>query len=155
VHQAVFADVEVARSRAAAPVVLHSVSDVVLKPVKARVAALFHGSHGGVSFTLLVAERLQLPAAIVDNPHRGAEPQFERAPADRKRVPRVAIPPPTTELMFTWNSACSARTRSFRSSVFRLLRETSSGIALSIEICRWSSPRAVAGSPLRVRSTRS
>ena len=46
------------------------------------------------------------------------------------------IPPPTTELMFTWKSACSARNCSFLSSTFRLFLEISSGCTLSIEICR-------------------
>jgi len=100
-HQAVFADVEVARAGAAPPVVLLAVRDVVLEIVELRVAAFFHGAHGHVDFALLVAQGLQLAAAIVYDPHRRGEPQFQRAPADDDRVLGFRTPPPTTELMFT------------------------------------------------------
>ncbi len=73
-------------------------------------------------------------------------PTVEVKPSSSARLPTVSascglrMPPPTTELMLTWKSACSARSCSFLSSTFRLFFETSSGITLSIEICRWSSP---------------
>ena len=53
------------------------------------------------------------------------------------------MPPPTTELMFTWKSACSASSCSFLSSTFRLFFETSSGLTLSMEICMCSRPGAI------------
>ena len=88
VHQAVFADVEVAGAGAAAPVVLLAVRDVVLEIIQARVAALLHRLHGGVDFALLVAERLQLAVAVVDDPDGRGEAELERALADRQRVLR-------------------------------------------------------------------
>src|SRR5262249_43287409 len=45
VHEPVFADVEVARAGAAAPLVGAALGDVVLKGVHAREAALLHGLH--------------------------------------------------------------------------------------------------------------
>jgi hypothetical protein len=42
VHQAVLADIEVARAGAAAPVILFAVRDVVLEIVDLRVAGFFH-----------------------------------------------------------------------------------------------------------------
>src|SRR5882762_2940196 len=51
-------------------------------------------------------------------------------------------PLPSTELIFTWNTAYCASHSSRVSSVFKLLRETSSGTALSMLICRCSSPAA-------------
>src|ERR1051326_2734033 len=82
VHQAVLADIEVAGAGTAAPVVLLAVRDVVLEIVDARVAALLHGAHGSVDLALLVAERLQLAFAIVDDPDRRGEAQLQRAPSD-------------------------------------------------------------------------
>src|SRR5208337_2507196 len=49
-------------------------------------------------------------------------------------------PLPSTELMFTWNTANSESISSRPSSVFRLFFDTSSGTALSMLICRCSSP---------------
>jgi len=46
------------------------------------------------------------------------------------------MPPPTTELTFTSNSASSASHFNFGSSSRRLFIETSSGSTLSMLICR-------------------
>src|SRR5262249_18413459 len=83
VYQAVFANVEIARAGAATPMVLAPLRNVVLEIVDARVAALLHRAHRGVNLALLVAQRLQLAAAIVDDPHGRREAQLERAPSDR------------------------------------------------------------------------
>ena len=56
------------------------------------------------------------------------------------------MPAPTTLLMLTWKRACSARCCSFLSSVLRLFCETSSGVTLSIEICRYSRPASLSRS---------
>ena len=101
VHQAVFADVEIARAGAAAPVVRLALRNVVLESVDAREAALFHGLHLVIDAALFFAERLQLAAAIVDDSDRRTEAQLDRALADGERVLRMRMPPPTTELMFT------------------------------------------------------
>src|SRR5580692_6349552 len=77
-HQAVLADVEIARAGAAAPVVLFAVGDIVLKAVDAGIAALLHSAHGQVHFALVAAQRLQLAVAIVNDADRGGEAELER-----------------------------------------------------------------------------
>src|SRR5579883_3390610 len=89
VHQAVLADVEIAGAGAASPLVLDAVRDVVLEIVDLGVTALFHGAHGHVDFAFNVAERLQLAFAVVNDPDRGGEPEFDRALAHHQGVPRV------------------------------------------------------------------
>jgi len=65
------------------------VRDVVLEMVDARVAALLHRAHRRVHLALLVAQGLQLPTAIVDDPYRRSEAQFQGAPANRQCVLRM------------------------------------------------------------------
>src|ERR1700704_5790483 len=66
-HQSVFADVEIAGAGTAAPVVGQALRDVVLESVDAGKALLFKRLHLVVDAALLLAERLQLTAAIVDD----------------------------------------------------------------------------------------
>ena len=54
--------------------------EVVLEMIDLRVAALFHAPHQGVDFALIRLERLQLPAAVVNDPDRGGETQRARLP---------------------------------------------------------------------------
>ncbi len=50
------------------------------------------------------------------------------------------VPPPSTELMLTSNSACRLSHSSFPSSSRRLFFDTASGSTLSMLICRKSRP---------------
>src|SRR5262249_53008824 len=90
VYKAVLADVEVTGSGAALPAILAPVGDVVLEEIDARVAALFHRTHGRVDLALLVLKRLQLTVAVVDDADGGSEAQFEGAAADFERVLGIA-----------------------------------------------------------------
>src|SRR6185312_11928850 len=60
VHQAVFADIQVTRAGAASPFVRAPLSDVVLKVVDAREAALFQVLHRVIDLALFLVQRLQL-----------------------------------------------------------------------------------------------
>ena len=60
--------------------------DIVLKSVHPRIAGFLHRSHGRVDLALFILQGLQLPAAIVDDPHRRREPEIQRALPDRQRV---------------------------------------------------------------------
>src|SRR5215467_3733394 len=91
-HQPVLADIEVACSGAAAPIVGHALGDVVLKCVDPGEAALLERLHLVINASLFVTERLQLPAAIVNDPNRRCEAQFDRTLADYKRVLRMWNP---------------------------------------------------------------
>ena len=69
-HQPVFADVEVARAGATAPLVRLAVSQVILKTVDARVAFLADLFHLLVDLALDPLERLERAEAIVDDAER-------------------------------------------------------------------------------------
>src|SRR5581483_3450427 len=58
VHQAVFADIQITRSGAAAPLVRTPLRDVVLKPVDAGEASLFQALHRVVNLALVLIEGL-------------------------------------------------------------------------------------------------
>jgi hypothetical protein len=65
------------------------VSDVVLEVVEPRVAALLHRLHRAVDFALVLAQRLQLAAAVVDNSNSRGEAELQRALPDHQRIVRV------------------------------------------------------------------
>src|SRR5271169_2566225 len=67
VHQAVFADVEVARTCAAAPLVGPAIGNVVLEPAEAGVIMLFERLHFQKDIAFILAERLELSFAIVND----------------------------------------------------------------------------------------
>src|SRR5271168_465620 len=75
VHQAVFADVEVARAGAAAPVVGLALGNVVLKSVDAGEAAFFQRLHFVIDAAFFLAQRLQLAAAVVNDADGRSESQ--------------------------------------------------------------------------------
>ena len=143
VHQPVLADVQVARPRPAPPVVRPPLHNRFLKLVELRVVGL-----------LPVASSRSRPAPLPSFSGFSCPspswiiPIVDSNPSSSARLPITSAslgflkPPPTTELMFTWNSAYSASICSFLSSTFRLFFETSSGSRLSIEICMWSRPAA-------------
>src|ERR1700741_2659100 len=89
-HQAVFANVEIARAGPATPLIRPSQGDVVLEGIHAREAALLQLLHLMIDAPLFVAQGLQLSGAVMDDSHRRTESQFQRAPADRERVLRIA-----------------------------------------------------------------
>src|ERR1022692_2588448 len=90
VHQAVFADVQIAGASPAAPAVLPAVRNIVLEIVELRIAAFPHGAHGPVHFALRGGERLQLPGAIVNDAHGRSETQLHGALADHQRILGIA-----------------------------------------------------------------
>ena len=89
VHQAVFADVEIARSGAAAPLVGTALRNIVLERIDASEAALFHRLHFLVDALFFFGQRLQLPAAVVDDSDGRAETERQGALADGERVLRI------------------------------------------------------------------
>src|SRR4051812_2782048 len=66
-HQAVFANVEIARACAASPLIWTTLSDVVLESIDAGEAALFHGLNFVVNATFFFSQWLYLSAAVVDD----------------------------------------------------------------------------------------
>src|SRR5580692_9575454 len=88
-YQSVFADVEIARARAAAPFVRQTLGDVVLESVDASEAALVPRLHFVVDPPLFVVQRLYLAAAVVNNSDRRTEAECDSALANGQRVLRV------------------------------------------------------------------
>src|SRR5579859_4223004 len=86
VHQAVFANVQIARARAAAPLIGPAVRDIVLEKIQLRVTALGHALHPQVDFALFGLERLQLAPAIVNDADGRSESQLDSAPSYLERV---------------------------------------------------------------------
>src|SRR6185312_14946368 len=85
-HQAVFADVEVAAAGAALPAIGLGLGDVVLKLVEPREAALPQPLHLLIDGRFLGRERQQLAMAVVDDPHRGNKTKVHRALRDGERI---------------------------------------------------------------------
>jgi hypothetical protein len=77
VDEAVFADVEVARAGAAAPVVGAALGDGFLELVELRVVGLLPVGHGEVDFGFIFIEGLELAAAIVNDADGGFKAQFQ------------------------------------------------------------------------------
>src|ERR1035437_3409570 len=69
-HQAVFADVEIACSGAAAPLIGAAERDVVLKGIDASEAAFFQSLHLVVHTPFFVVQGLHLPRAVVNDSDR-------------------------------------------------------------------------------------
>ena len=96
-HQTVLADVQVTRSRAASPIIWHAFGNVVLKCIDAGEAAFLERLHLVINAPLFFPQRLQLPAAIVNNPDRRRESKLDCSLTDYQRVLRM------------WNSAADDR----------------------------------------------
>src|SRR4030095_17262237 len=90
--QAVFADVQIARARAAAPVIRPTVGQVVLKLVQPSELLLAAPPQLFVDLFLDAAERLQLAAPVVNHAERRAEAEFYGAPGPLQRVLRTLEP---------------------------------------------------------------
>ncbi len=88
-HQPVFADVKVARSGAAAPVIRLAVDDGFLKVIEAGIMLLCQPLHFVINPALFVAQRLQLPIAVMNDADSGSKSQLQRAMRDGQRVLRI------------------------------------------------------------------
>src|SRR5579863_1142927 len=88
-HQAIFANVQVAGSCAAAPAVRLTLGDIVLEPVEARIVTLLQLLHGEKNFALIVVQWTKLAAAIVDDPDSRCETQLYRASSHHQRIVRI------------------------------------------------------------------
>src|SRR5579862_8010827 len=73
VHQAVFANVEIAPASAATPLVRLPQGNIVLKRIDARKAAFLQALHLVIHPALFVIQRLHLSSAIVNDSNRRAE----------------------------------------------------------------------------------
>src|SRR5580704_18308595 len=76
-HQAILANVEIARSSATAPLIGKAQRDVVLEGIYTGKAAFLQPLHFVVNALLVVVQRLHLPRAVVDDPHGRTESQFQ------------------------------------------------------------------------------
>ena len=72
-HQAVFADVEVARTRAAPPVVFEALRNIALKFVNAREGLLTQRHNLVKNLLLARTEGFQLAVMVVDDSHGGCK----------------------------------------------------------------------------------
>ena len=135
-HEAVLAD-EIAAAGPALPVVRAPEREVPLEIVLLldRVERRRQRGDLVVDALLLRRQRHQAAVTVVDQADRRRETQFDRPLRDRQCVLGLK-PPPSTELMLTLNAACFASICSFASSTFRLFFDTSSGVTLSMLICR-------------------
>jgi len=92
-HQPVLANVEIPRAGTAAPLVGAALSDVILEGVHPGEGALLQRFHLMVDAALFIAQRLQLSAAIVDDPNSLTETQLKRSFANGQRILWIAHPP--------------------------------------------------------------
>src|SRR6185369_11381176 len=93
VHQAVLADIEVARAGAAPPLVRLAIRQVVLKAANPRIEILEDlpgpvdgGRHLVVNLALDRSERLEAARPVVDDADRGGEAELAGAVVDGARV---------------------------------------------------------------------
>ena len=90
VHEPILADVQVTASGTAVPVVWLTVREVLLKSVVVREVERGRAGRDDLleDRALMLVERLQLPAVVVDDPDRGRESELTGAPRDRPRIVR-------------------------------------------------------------------
>src|SRR5258708_13501652 len=84
--QPVFADVEIARACRGHAIGGQALGDVVMKGIDAGEAALLPRLHFVVDAAFFLAQRPQLPTAIVNNADGRTEPQRDSPLANRERV---------------------------------------------------------------------
>ena len=101
VHQPVLAYIQVAGAGPAAPIAGPAVGDVVLEIIELREVLLLKSLHLQEHGPLPLADRPQLPVAVVDDPDRGGEPEFQARRPTTSASSGLWMPPPSTELMFT------------------------------------------------------
>ncbi len=92
VHQAVLANIEIARAGAATPIAGAPVGDAFLEIVDPGEVPLLKFFHLDEYFTLTIGERAKLAVTVVDNADGGGEAQFHGPLTDNQRVFRVANP---------------------------------------------------------------
>src|SRR5271170_7164074 len=88
-HETVLADVEVARSGAAAPVVGLAVGDGFLELVEAGIIALLPVAHLEIDAALFVLKRLELAVPVMDDADCRGEAEFQSTASDHQGVVRV------------------------------------------------------------------
>lgn len=91
-NEAVLADIEIAGTSPAPPVVLPSLCDVMLEIVQARERFLPERHYLFENLLLAFTQRLELPVAIMNNPDRGRESQVDRAMGHSQSVFWTAHP---------------------------------------------------------------
>ena len=128
-HEAVLADVEIARAGAAVPFIRLAIGQILLKPVVVReVEHRLPERHNLFEdCSLRIIELQQAARSVVNDSDRCRETEIAARFAIVNASSGFLMPPPTTEFMVTSNSASSARHCSFWSSTFRLFFDTSSG----------------------------
>src|SRR5580700_261178 len=89
VHQPVFANIEITRPGAAAPLVRQALRNVVLEGVDAGEAALLPRLHFIVDAALFFVQRLHLSTAIVNDADGRTEAECDGALADGQRILRI------------------------------------------------------------------
>src|SRR5262245_26118118 len=92
VHETVFADVQVAAAGAAVPIVRQAGRQVALETVVVDVIEDGRADlgHPLQHCALLVVERQEMAAAIVDDADRRHEPELARAPRNGERIARIS-----------------------------------------------------------------
>src|ERR1051325_4051913 len=75
-HQPVFADIHVARARAALPIVGPTQRDGVLEIAEPGESPILHGLHLVIYAALAIAQQTKLAIAIVDDSDRRLEPEL-------------------------------------------------------------------------------
>src|ERR1700761_7769108 len=78
VHQTVLADIQVPPARPASPVVRLPIGDRLLEVIEPRIAPPRQVPHLVPNTALRIAQRLQLPTAIMNNSNRRTESQPQR-----------------------------------------------------------------------------
>src|ERR1700733_8330462 len=86
VHQPVLADVQIPPPRSTTPVVRLPIGDRLLKVIEPRVAPSCQIPHLGPHPALSLAKRLQLTAAIMDDPDRRTESQRQCTLTHRQSI---------------------------------------------------------------------
>src|SRR5579883_2522626 len=89
-NQAILADVEIARTRPAAPVTRLAVGDALLEIIDTREMPLLERLHLQKDFAFARRKRAQLAVPVVNDADGGSEAKLHRALAYRERIFRVA-----------------------------------------------------------------
>ena len=81
-HQAVFADVEIARPGPAAPVIGLAIGDGFLELVETRVVTLLPVAHFEINAAFFVLERLELAVSVMNDADGRGESKLDGTLAD-------------------------------------------------------------------------
>ena len=144
-HEAVFAHIEISSAGAAAPLVGGAADEVFLKQtiVGVRVEAALEALELVVHLALNEIERRKLARSIVDKADRGAESKAQRALRDEQRVGRVPDTSAVHRVHVHVERRVLGEPPQLLIEYLRLFCETSSGMTLSMLICRRSRPASL------------